>query len=272
MSFEIVDDKKTKVSASVTQDNALISASYRLSLDAKRVVLLGISKVDAKKNLWQQGEYSVRIYAHEYRDYYGIDEKSVYRQMRKGIEDLYDANVIVTENGDVEGNSYRWISEQKYHLGEGWIEYWFTSKILLFLNSLYTTFTTYKLLNVGGLRSIYSIRIYELAIQFRSTGWRKMTIDGFRDALGIPDNQYRLFADLKKRVILPAVKEINAKTNLAMKFELGRKGRRFTHITLYFDEKAQHQLDLPEREPDDPKNNNFKSRYLIDNIPKFGSS
>lgn len=266
MDLEIAEKKTTK-SASVTQDNALVSASYRLSLDGKRLLLLGISKVDSQKNLWKEGEYTVRIYADEWREYYGTDKRNVYRQMKEGLNDLYEANVIVKQSDD-EGHEFRWISEQKYQTGEGWVEYSFTKNVLLFLNSLYSTFTTYKLLNVGGLRSIYSIRIYELAIQFRSTGWRKMTIDGFREALGISEDQYRLFADLKKRVILPAIKEINTKTNLVMKFELSRKGRKFSHITLFFDEKAQQQLDL--REPESKKKSVEKD-FLFD-IPKLGSS
>ena len=141
-------------------------------------------------------------------EYYDTDQKNVYRQMKDGLAELYESNVIVKET-DEEGHSYRWISEKKYQTGEGWIEYTFTKNILLFLDSIHNTFTTYKLLNVGGLRSIHSIRIYELCLQFKATGWRKMRIEDFREALGISENQYSLFADLKKRVIDSAVKEIS---------------------------------------------------------------
>ena len=71
-----------------------------------------------------------------------------------------------------------------------------------------------------------------------------MRIDDFREALGISDNQYSLFADLKKRVIDSAVKEIVKKTNLNLKYELSRRGRKYTHIQFYFSEKAQLSLDL----------------------------
>ena len=94
-----------------------------------------------------------------------------------------------------------------------------------------------------------------------------MTIDGFRESLGITDDQYRLFADLKKRVILPAIKEINTKTNIVIRFELTRRGKKFSHITFYFDEKAQHQLDLTE--PESKEAPGLRD-FLLD-VPKFGS-
>lgn len=262
MDFEIQRGENENKGVTVTQDNALVSSSYRLTLDAKRLLLLGISKVDSQKNLWKEGEYTVRVHADEWREFYKVDRRNVYKQMKEGLADLYEANVIVKSTED-EGHEFRWISEQKYLTGEGWVEYSFTKNVLIYLNSLFNTFTTYKLLNVGGLRSIYSIRIYELAIQFRSTGWRKMTIEDFRETLGITDEQYRLFADLKKRVISPAIKEINQKTNLSLKFELGRKGRKYSHITLHFHEKAQTVLDLPEPESTEV------SDFMLD-IPKFG--
>ena len=237
----VAEDKESN--ATVTQTNHLISASYRLTLDAKRLLMLGISKVDSQAKLWKKGEHTVRIYADEWREYYDTDQKNVYRQMKDGLAELYESNVIVKET-DEEGHSYRWISEKKYQTGEGWIEYTFTKNILLFLDSIHNTFTTYKLLNVGGLRSIHSIRIYELCLQFKATGWRKMRIEDFREALGISENQYSLFADLKKRVIDSAVKEIVKKTNLNLQYELSRRGRKYTHIQFYFSEKAQLSLDL----------------------------
>jgi plasmid replication initiation protein len=230
---------------SVTQDNALVSASYRLSLDAKRLLLLGITKVDSKKPHWASGSLAVRVYADEWVQYYGTASSNVYRQIRNGLEGLYDSEVVINWSEE-SGKRFRWISRQEYKTGEGWVEFELTREVLMYLSSLYSTFTTYKLLHVGSLRSIYSIRIYELAIQFRSTGWRKMTIDGFREMLGVSADHYVLFADLKKRVLMPSIREINDKTNLSMTFELARKGRKFTHITLRFEQKKQLCLKLGE--------------------------
>ena len=107
--------------ATVTQTNHLVSASYRLSLDAKRLLMLGVSKVDSQAKLWKKGEHTVRIYADEWREYYGTDQKNVYRQMKDSLAELYESNVVVKET-DEEGHSYRWISEKKYQTGERWIE------------------------------------------------------------------------------------------------------------------------------------------------------
>ena len=45
---------------------------------------------------------------------------------------------------------------------------------------LYQNVTSYDLNRVARLESVYSFRLFELLMQFRSTGWRHMSVEDMR--------------------------------------------------------------------------------------------
>lgn len=222
----------------VKQDNELINASYKLGLDAKRLLLLGMAKISDKPDLWRQQEHTVRVTADEWIAHYGSDRANVYRQMREALDDLYAADIVLVNNGQRQ-HSFRWINERQYHGGQGWLELTFTRRVLLYTSKLVTAFTSLQLLNVGGLRSWYSIRTYELIAQFRGTGWRHISIADYRAALGMDAAVYPRFADLKRRVLDHACEEISAKSNLLVSYELRRRGKAVEAIRFSCQDKEQ---------------------------------
>ncbi|WP_146672543.1 replication initiation protein, partial [Escherichia coli] len=93
----------------------------------------------------------------------------------------------------------------------------------------------------SGLSSSYSIRIYELLQQFRSTGERIIALNDFRSMLGI-ENKYKQFRDLNKILIKPCVDELNKKSDLAVTVETIKKGR--TVVALHFRFKEDKQIKM----------------------------
>jgi len=65
-----------------------------------------------------------------------------------------------------------------------------------YLTQLTQQFTAIVVKNVSALKRTYSIRIYELLMQFQKTGNRLIKIDDFRAMLGL-DNKYSDFKILK---------------------------------------------------------------------------
>jgi plasmid replication initiation protein len=122
------------------------------------------------------------------------------------------------------GNLIAWSAIEKYtgvltvHLAP------LVQQMLTEIRSNYTTFQVEALLN---LRGKYSKRLYLLACQFKSTGVRFFEADELRKQLGIFDVYPRL-ADFEKRVILPAVEEISASTDIIVSYEKSKTGRSVT--------------------------------------------
>ena len=105
----------------------------------------------------------------------------------------------------------------------------FSKSVLPFISNLSSNFTQYFLQDIAGVSSGYSVRFYELMMQFKSTGYRKIRLDDLRNMLDL-NNKYPLTADLKRWVIDTAIDELNEKSPITIKYKLLKTGRKFTHI------------------------------------------
>ena len=125
----------------------------------------------------------------------------------------------------------------------------FHEKIIPLLSDLRASFTQFLLSDVAEFNSIYSYRIYQLFMQYLNKvtgkGWVQIDFYDLRFMLMLLD-KYPLTADFKKRVIDPAIKEINEKSPLKAKYELLKKGRKYTAVKFTFEikEKNKKQKDF----------------------------
>jgi len=211
----------------VTQDNELISASYSLSLNEKRLIILAFSKINPMLDFWK-GDGLVSITASEFSEVFNVDMKNAYNFI-KSAQDSLSERWVRLEGDYKNGKEIRWLDGKEYSSNEGMITMGFSSRMLKSISGMSEFFTSYKLLAVSRLKSTYSIRIYELTQQFKSTGWRLIQLDELRNLLrvGYPD-----WRDLKKRVIDPACKELNEKSDIHISYEIIKKGRTIVAVKL----------------------------------------
>lgn len=104
-----------------------------------------------------------------------------------------------------------------------------------YLTQLKNKFTGISIKNVSSLKRTYSIRLYELLIQYKEIGYRTITIENFRIMLNIED-KYDLFKDLDKYVLKPAIKELNEKSNLTVQLKKIKNGRNISALSFSFKE------------------------------------
>ena len=83
-----------------------------------------------------------------------------------------------------------------------------------------------------------------MLMQWKSTGMRAMTVDEYRELMGLEKGQYRLFADLRRRTIDPAIKEINEKTTWHCELDYKRRGKSIQSLLFTFKLEDQMSLDL----------------------------
>lgn len=224
----------------VTQDNALITASYAMGLDEKRLLVAAISKLDPESKAWLQGRAEVEITVSEWSELYGIQGKSVYGRLNDASKRLFDRYVRIFGDSR-KGKDLRWLSAREYDEGAGRIVLTFSGPILHYLSGMIDQFTSYDLLGVSGLKSIHSVRMYELASQFKNTGWRHVTLDELRQMLSLGDS-YPCWIDLKKRVVDRACSEVSLKSDLNVEYEKVKQGRSVVAIRLKITPKDQMEL------------------------------
>jgi plasmid replication initiation protein len=215
----------------ITKHNHLVQASYRLSLTGQRVFLLILSKINPKQKLADHYE----VTAEEFSRIYKQSPKTAYRDLEKGLDELYNADIKLNDFELKILTRRRIVDEAKYHYGEGKISISFPEKLHPFLCEMHGTYTQYRIGQVSNLKSAYAIRLFELLMQFKSTGDRVITLKNFRDWFRI-EKKYTRYADVNKWVIKPAISELNTKTNLSIKYTVIKKDRSVHTLSFLFNE------------------------------------
>jgi plasmid replication initiation protein len=80
-------------------------------------------------------------------------------------------------------------------------------------------------------------------MKFNATGERVIYLNDFKSALGISD-KYPEYKDLAKRVIKPAIEELNQRSDLVIKFDTIKKGRNIAALVFEFKQSNQLKMDI----------------------------
>lgn len=224
----------------VYKANEVVEASYKLSLNEQRVILACIAQVNSTEMLLITDRFELS--AKDFSKLFSVADKTAYEALREVTESLFNRYVVIKDSfSEKATNQYlktRWISSILYAPDEGKITLRFAQDMLPYLSGLKRAFTKYKLEHIGKMTSVYAIRLYELLAQWQSTGTREVELVWLRTQFEISD-QYADMSDFKKRVLNPAVKDINDHSNLKVSWTQRKTGRQVTHLTFHFEEKEK---------------------------------
>lgn len=225
------------------KSNALTEASYKLSLQEQRFLLVCVSRIDSRVGAAPpETQKTMTITAAEFHEAFpDMGRQNAEAKLKEAIDRLWDRSIII-KNAE-KREEFRWVQYRaQYFKGEAKVEITFSDAIMPYLTQLKGQFTKVVVKNVSSLSSTYSIRIYELLQQFRSTGDRTIGIEDFRAMLGL-DGKYKTFKSLNQLLITPAIAELNEKSDLAVTVETVKKGR--TVVALRFRFKEDKQIKMP---------------------------
>lgn len=267
----------------VVMDNSLVTSAYNLTLNEQRLIYCVLKQIPKEQEIDPKAPFYITR-----SDFIelGADPSNVAQEIRQATRDLRKKSILIpTPLGEVE---IGWITEvlrydanaekklrALYPDPEDYDEYIkqlqlynlfdsvpknkaddsivarlvFDERVVPRLSNLKSSFTKIDLADVAGFSSTYTFRIYQLLMQYKSTGYVKISLDDLRFML-LLKLKYPLVADLKKRVIDTAIDEINEKSPYTVKYEMLKKGRKFTHLELKFKIKPSAKKSLAERDPD----------------------
>lgn len=273
-------------------DNSLVTSAYHLTLNEQRLILCALKKIEPMIEIAENQAFYIS------RDDFielGVNPNIVAQEIRQATRDLMKKSVTVkTPLGTLE---MPWLFEvlrfdknaeqklrERYKHSDDYDDYIralrlhnlidgfthradenivarvvFHPKILPLLSNLKKNFTQFSIQDVAEFKSTYTHRIYQLMMQWKSTGCVKISIDDLRFMLML-GLKYPLFADFKKRVIDVAIGEINEKSPYNVKCEFIKKGRKFVAVEFTFKlkEKAKKTKEKTERDPN--------TKDLFDNL------
>jgi len=223
---------KSSNTSVATQSNKLIESSYKMSVPAKRVMLMLFSQIHPFQ---QDISGKIRIEAADYSNKTGIDLSQSYKDIKNGCRELM--GTIITTKDSVARTTEECVVVHwmKYHEDEGWLEATFTPWIAPFIHKLRGIgYKTIEINEALKFKRFYSIRLYELLMQWDSSCVRLITLEDLRKAFDIKKKTYSAFKDFRVRVLEPSIKEIEQKTPWRVHYKLKKTGPKITSLSFTF--------------------------------------
>lgn len=148
--------------------------------------------------------------------------------LRTLVQTVLEWNIVSDDTGEEDWTATTVLASVRIKNGLCYYAYSPRMRALLSSPSIYGKI---NLLVQSRFRSSYGLALYENCARYRGiSGTKSFKIEEFRKLMGLPDDQYPIFRDLKKRVIDKAVDEVNLHSDMRIESQLRRAGRRVISI------------------------------------------
>lgn len=225
----MVEDRKTIGNYLVRQSNQLIEASYSLTINENKLIRLVASMIKPEDKEFKEYEFRIQ----DIIKLFGVKDQHKYIEIPQITKNLMKKIFTIQQ-----GNTYTqlsWFCSTKYRTGEGIVSFKFAPELQSYLLELTSNYTQYQLKNVLRFKSTYSFRFYELLKQLENLNEENRTflVDDLRFYLGLDKKVYNQYGDFKKRVIIPAQKELIEKTDIVFDFEEIKTQKKITKLRIF---------------------------------------
>ncbi|MBF7684121.1 replication initiation protein [Acinetobacter sp. B5B] len=245
----------------VIKNNALIDASYSLSLVEQR--LLGLALVKANNQHEEiKASSLITIHASEYSKQFNLDNSVAYKALKEASERLFLRYFSYTLYGLDYGKQCtvkppkklrdcdiptviksRWVQKIGYTDDLGLLHFQLTDEVVYLIAKSKEYFTSYYLSQTVDFTSVYATRLFELIMKWKTVGKIPfIEMEKLRGQLGVEKKQYKMTADFKKRVLDIAVEQVNQFSDYKIKYEQHKQGRTITGFSFNFKQKNPHKI------------------------------
>jgi plasmid replication initiation protein len=219
----------------VVKSNAMINALGALSLQQTRFVAWLASSLP-RGPISHDRPLDLEIDVSAFSAAFEIDPRLAYTEVRKISRVLQQKIIHVPVGLDVVEVGI--LTKARYRAGEGRVWLRIDEDLLPHILGLREQFTKYRIKDVYQFSSAHTWRVYELLRQFKEIGRREIEVDELKQKLGVL-GRYSVLADFRKRVIDPAVDEINGTSDIFVEYDQKKRGRRIVaFLFMIFDNKA----------------------------------
>lgn len=244
--------KKKMPDRIIVKSNRLVESKYSLTLREAKCILALISMINAYDEDLKEYEISMDLLKEligpkkmdeeekKWGDRFAVFRNIFVELKSKPLSIQYEGGVILTN----------WINDVDIQKYTGLIRYSFSPNLKPYLLKLKDNFTVYRLNEVMDLKSSYSLRLFELLVQYEKIGRRKFNLTDLRKMLGIEDSEYEMYGHFKSRVILPAQRELATRTQLSFDFEEIKQARKVVGIEfIIYPRKDRSITTVPDKAP-----------------------
>ena len=203
----------------VGQSNEMIRKTFYSNLEIDDIKLFRaiISKINYRDSLFDE----FYILNYDELDMIGMT-KNTNRRFIKVINSLkklsstfvniIDKDGIPTEVGLIK-NKFKYPKKTKQILVE------IDEDLMPYLLELKGEYTKYQLSNIGSIKSVQQLKLYELLRSWADKGKYRTTLENLRDYLEIKEGTYKVYGNFKQKILGKALDIINKETDISVELE-----------------------------------------------------
>lgn len=216
--------------------NSLVKAKYNLTLVQNRVFELLLYKFQKEKD----GILSCEIHRNELRNLIGKEKDKTIKGVSDLLESLRLKEILIAEKIK-DKDKYKWhrfglINGSTYDEDRDTFIVKATEEIYTLIQNYYDKregHTPINLIVKLGMNNYYAQRLYDLLRVWSGTKQViNYEVSELKDLLQI-EEKYNLYGDFKRRVILPAIKELNETGYFEIEIKENKVGRKVESIDFY---------------------------------------
>ena len=225
----------------IVKSNDLIQKTkFDLTVSEQKIILRLIQLIKPTDKKFTEYEFSLSDYCQLCN--IGISGKN-YSNIKRSIDNLSNKSFWITIDGIT--TQCRWINKAKINTETGKISLRLDDDLFPYLIDLKKNFTVYSLYSVIGMRSKYSMRLYELLKSYQFKTLIEFSVDELKHLLSA--EKYNLFGSLKQKVIDVAVNEINNMSDIVVSYITKKERQKIVSVSFKIREKtAIEQLKILE--------------------------
>jgi plasmid replication initiation protein len=226
----------------VVLSNDLVRAIHQVNLSGKRLLAQVISRLDSMAEYKVEDTETV-VTVSEWNDLY--PSENPWRDLKAAADNIFKAEILMDTSTEQfkRYKRIRWCSVIEYCEKEARVVVTLSRPLLPHITGLKQEFTRARIEHTDAMKSLYAWRLYELLMQWKSTGCVEINIETLHKCLEVPPSCIANFGAMRRRVLAPAIKEIEKCANLNITWNPRRaKGRKIGSVLFGFTEKKQQDL------------------------------
>ncbi len=267
--------KKMKRAVILQKPSGTIAIGGNMNLKERKFydVFLKVAK-ETLKNSVSEDWFSVSL--PELKKFLGVEEDLNNKRIKTIIKRMHKIDIeynVLGKDQEIEGyssilNDIEFIKNRK--TDSTIIKFSLPKRVRLAMIKKNGMYASIKLVIIQGLRSKYSLILYELAEDYKKVEIPKMTMEQFRNMFGLyrekdgkEEKKYPKMPDLRRAVLDNACNEINRNSNVdfEVSYKLEKHGKEYTHIKFIVkrNKKLEKKLNFKRGIPELPEQKEEKT-------------
>ena len=254
----------------ITKSNTLVEAGYDLTMAEHDLMTLAINKIHKQ----QTGSKQVMITAKEFAAANQVSDIYAYKTLKDTAQTLGEKKLKFTLYRDLSIISdkeddklsvlkpphnnfttlraeYNWLQGISYQDQQGYLLLHFSDPLAFLIEHTGKAYTKYDYVKTVAFTGASSKRIYELITKWQKLGSTpEMSVFEWKDLFGVAD-KYPKVAEFRRRILDPAIEQINQQGDFKLEIVPIKAGRNITHFRI--DIKVKRKLDTAEANSDNAK-------------------